>query len=66
MGWPILSIVTFLPALGALLILVVCGDDAAATRNIRVMLPSRLACRERIPCAPAESSDILLMRNRGG
>jgi NADH-quinone oxidoreductase subunit M len=34
MTWPILSIVTFLPSVGALLLLVIRGDDAAARRNI--------------------------------
>jgi NADH-quinone oxidoreductase subunit M len=34
MSWPVLSIVTFLPTLGALLLLTVRGDDAAARRNI--------------------------------
>ena len=34
MGWPILSTVTFLPAVGALLILVIRGDDEVAHRNI--------------------------------
>ena len=34
MSWPILSIVTFLPMVGALLILLIRGDDAAARRNI--------------------------------
>src|SRR6202522_1275835 len=33
--WPILSVVTFLPALGALLIYLVRGDDEAADRNSR-------------------------------
>ncbi len=32
--WPILSTVTFLPAVGALLILIVRGSDASARRNI--------------------------------
>src|SRR5205807_2051713 len=32
---PLLSLVTFLPLLGALLIVAVRGDDAAATRNAR-------------------------------
>jgi len=32
--WPILSTVTFLPTVGALLILLVRGDDAAARRNV--------------------------------
>ena len=31
--WPILSTVTFLPIVGALLILVIRGDDEAARRN---------------------------------
>jgi NADH-quinone oxidoreductase subunit M len=34
MTWPILSIVTFLPSVGALLVLLIRGDDAAARRNI--------------------------------
>jgi NADH-quinone oxidoreductase subunit M len=34
---PILSIITFLPLLGALLVLMVRGDDAAAKRNIRMI-----------------------------
>src|SRR6201996_2696635 len=33
--WPILSVVTFLPLVGALLIYVVRGDDEAAQRNAR-------------------------------
>ena len=33
-GWPILSTVTFLPTVGALLILVIRGDDEIARRNI--------------------------------
>jgi NADH-quinone oxidoreductase subunit M len=33
--WPILSVVTFLPVLGALLIYVTRGDDEAARRNAR-------------------------------
>ena len=32
--WPILSTVTFLPLVGALLILVIRGDDESARRNI--------------------------------
>ncbi len=32
--WPILSTVTFLPTVGALLILLVRGDDAASRRNV--------------------------------
>ncbi len=32
--WPILSTVTFLPLLGALLVLVIRGDDAIARRNV--------------------------------
>ncbi|MBN9060455.1 MAG: NADH-quinone oxidoreductase subunit M, partial [Rhizobiales bacterium] len=32
--WPILSTVTFLPTVGALLLLLVRGDDAAARRNV--------------------------------
>ncbi|MDP9138813.1 MAG: NADH-quinone oxidoreductase subunit M, partial [Pseudomonadota bacterium] len=34
-GWPILSLITFLPLIGALFVLVVRGDDAIARRNIR-------------------------------
>jgi NADH-quinone oxidoreductase subunit M len=34
MTWPILSVVTFLPLVGALLVLVIRGDDAAARRNV--------------------------------
>jgi NADH-quinone oxidoreductase subunit M len=34
MSWPILSVVTFLPLVGALLTLTVRGDDASARRNI--------------------------------
>jgi NADH-quinone oxidoreductase subunit M len=34
---PILSLITFLPLLGALLVLMVRGDDAAAKRNIRMI-----------------------------
>ena len=34
-GWPILSLVTFLPLIGALFVLVVRGDDAVARRNMR-------------------------------
>jgi len=34
-GWPILSVVTFLPLLGVLFILMVKGDDETARRNIR-------------------------------
>ena len=33
--WPILSVVTFLPLVGALFILMVRGDDQVAVRNIR-------------------------------
>ena len=33
--WPILSVVTFLPAFGALLIWISRGSDAAAERNAR-------------------------------
>ena len=33
-GWPILSTVTFLPLVGALLILIIRGDDDIARRNI--------------------------------
>ena len=35
MTWPILSVVTFLPTLGALLIWISRGDDEAAKRNAR-------------------------------
>jgi len=34
MSWPILSVITFLPTVGALLVLLVRGDDAVARRNI--------------------------------
>jgi len=34
-GWPILSVVTFLPLLGVLFILMVKGEDETALRNIR-------------------------------
>ncbi len=34
-GWPILSVVTFLPLVGAALILSIRGDDETALRNIR-------------------------------
>jgi len=34
LDWPILSTVTFLPTIGAILVLVVRGDDAIAQRNI--------------------------------
>ena len=34
-GWPILSTVTFLPLVGAILILLIRGDDEIARRNIR-------------------------------
>ncbi len=34
-GWPILSVTTFLPLVGALFILVIRGDDAIAVRNMR-------------------------------
>jgi len=33
--WPILSVVTFLPVVGALLIYISRGDDEAARRNSR-------------------------------
>src|ERR1700730_7543821 len=33
-GWPILSLVTFLPLIGALLIVVIRGEDESARRNI--------------------------------
>jgi len=35
MSWPILSVITFLPLLGALFILGIQGDDEAAKRNAR-------------------------------
>jgi NADH-quinone oxidoreductase subunit M len=35
MSWPILSVTTFLPLVGALFILAIQGDDAAAKRNAR-------------------------------
>ena len=34
MGWPILSLVTFLPLLGALLIAIIRGEDENTRRNI--------------------------------
>ncbi|MBL8908239.1 MAG: NADH-quinone oxidoreductase subunit M, partial [Rhizobiales bacterium] len=34
-GWPILSVVTFLPLVGAALILSIRGDDETALRSIR-------------------------------
>ena len=34
MGWPILSVITFLPTVGALLVLTIRGDDETARRNI--------------------------------
>ena len=34
-GWPILSTVTFLPLVGALLIFALRGDDESAARNAR-------------------------------
>jgi NADH-quinone oxidoreductase subunit M len=34
-GWPILSVVTFLPLVGALFILAIRGDDEVAVRNAR-------------------------------
>ena len=33
--WPILSVVTFLPLVGALLVYIVRGDDEATRRNSR-------------------------------
>src|SRR5262245_47327204 len=33
-GWPILSVVTFLPLVGALLIVIIRGEDESARRNI--------------------------------
>ena len=35
MSWPILSVTTFLPLVGALFILMMRGDDEAAKRNAR-------------------------------
>ena len=35
--WPILSLITFLPLLGALIILLTNTDDAVAVRNVRVV-----------------------------
>ena len=35
MSWPILSVTTFLPLVGALFILAIQGDDEAAKRNAR-------------------------------
>src|ERR1043166_4885572 len=32
--WPILSTITFLPSVGALIVLIIRGDDAAARRNM--------------------------------
>ena len=34
-SWPILSLVTFLPVIGALFVLVIRGEDEAALRNMR-------------------------------
>ena len=34
-GWPILSVVTFLPLVGAAFILAIRGDDEVALRNMR-------------------------------
>ena len=34
-NWPILSVVTFLPAVGVILIYLIRGDDEAAQRNAR-------------------------------
>ena len=36
-GWPILSTITFLPLLGALLICLLRGGDEGAFRNARFM-----------------------------
>src|SRR5690554_4365585 len=33
--WPILSVITFLPLVGALFILLIRGDDATSARNAR-------------------------------
>ena len=35
MTWPILSLMTFLPLVGALFIMVLRGDDEAVKRNAR-------------------------------
>ncbi len=35
-GWSILSVVTFLPLIGALFVLVIRGEDAVALRNMRL------------------------------
>ena len=35
MSWPILSVTTFLPVVGALFILALRGEDEAAKRNAR-------------------------------
>ena len=35
MSWPILSTITFLPLLGALLIVLLRGNDESVTRNAR-------------------------------
>ena len=35
-GWPILSLVTFLPLVGALFVLVIRGEDETAMRNMRM------------------------------
>jgi NADH-quinone oxidoreductase subunit M len=34
-SWPILSLVTFLPVIGALFVLVIRGEDETALRNMR-------------------------------
>ncbi len=34
-GWPILSVVTFLPLVGAAFVLAIRGNDAVALRNMR-------------------------------
>ena len=34
-SWPILSLVTFLPIIGALFVLVIRGEDETALRNMR-------------------------------
>ena len=39
--WPILSVVTFLPLVGALVIYISRGDDEAARRNSRCMTRRR-------------------------
>ena len=36
-GWPILSTVTFLPLVGAVLVLLIRGDDAASGADLNAM-----------------------------